>query len=29
LHYLVVLYPEVKATEALEARARRWRESTH
>ncbi len=28
LHYLVVLYPEVKATEALEARARRWREST-
>lgn len=28
VRYLVVLYPEVKSTEALEARARRWREST-
>ena len=28
LRYLVLLYPEVKSTEALEARARRWREST-
>jgi hypothetical protein len=28
LRYLVVLYPEVKTTEALGARARRWREST-
>jgi hypothetical protein len=27
LRYLVLLYPEVKTTEALEARARRWRES--
>jgi hypothetical protein len=27
LRYLVLLYPEVKSTEALEARARRWRES--
>ena len=27
LRYLVVLYPEIKTTEALEARARRWRES--
>ena len=28
LRYLVLLYPEVKSTEALEARARRWRTST-
>jgi hypothetical protein len=28
VRYLVVLYPEVKSTEALEARARRWRESS-
>lgn len=28
LRYLVLLYPEVKSTEALEARVRRWREST-
>jgi hypothetical protein len=28
VRYLVVLYPEVKSTEALEVRARRWREST-
>ena len=28
LRYLVLLYPEVKATEALEARDRGWREST-
>lgn len=27
LRYLLLLYPEVKTTEALEARARRWRES--
>lgn len=27
VRYLVVLYPEVKSTEALEARARRWREA--
>ncbi len=27
LRYLVLLYPEVKSTEALEARARRWRET--
>ena len=27
LRYLVLLYPEVKSTEAIEARARRWRES--
>ena len=28
VRYLVVLYPEIKSTEAIEARARRWREST-
>lgn len=28
LRYLVLLYPEVKPTEALETRARSWREST-
>ncbi len=27
LRYLVLLYPEIKTTEAIEARARRWRES--
>ncbi len=27
LRYLVLLYPDVKSTEALEARAKRWRES--
>ena len=27
VRYLVVLYPEVKSTEAIEARAKRWRES--
>lgn len=27
LRYLVLLYPEAKTTEALEARARRWRET--
>jgi hypothetical protein len=27
LCYLVLLYPEIKSTEALEARVRRWRES--
>jgi hypothetical protein len=28
LRYLVLIHPELKSTEALEARARRWREST-
>ncbi len=28
LRYLVLLYPEIKTTEALETRARRWRESS-
>lgn len=27
VRYLVVLYPEIKSTETLEARAKRWRES--
>ena len=26
LHYLVLLYPEIKTTEAIEARVQRWRE---
>lgn len=28
LRYLLLVYPEMKSTEALEARARRWRDST-